>query len=115
MAVVNLRQVIERPRLLRERQHVLAAVVFDLDIAFLDIDVRRPVFAHRSELHQMAIGRQFAQREQQVHRADHVIHLRRNRVLAVDHRIRRRTLLGEMHYRFGLERLYRRSSGTGNR
>ena len=45
-------------------------------------------------------------REQQIQRAHHVVHLREDRVLAVDHRIRRGALLGEMHHRIGRESLH---------
>jgi len=40
--------------------------VMDVDVTFFDIDVRRPVFAHRPQLDQMARGRVVAQREQEI-------------------------------------------------
>ena len=50
-------------------------------------------------------GLEFAQREQQVQRADHVVHLGEDRMFAVDHGIGRRALFGEMDDRFGFEGL----------
>ena len=92
--VVDLRTVVERRGQLRKRQCVLAAVVLDLDEALLDIDVGRAVLAHRPELHQVAVRNVFAHREQEVERADDVDDLRLRRAFEVDHRKRRRGLLG---------------------
>src|ERR1700686_875813 len=50
MAVMDLGQVIEGSRLLGEWQPILSTVL-------LDVDVRCAVFAHRSELDEMAVGR----------------------------------------------------------
>ena len=107
VAVVHFREVIEGAGLLGKRQHILAAVVFDVDVAFFDVDIGRAVFAHGAELDQVALGLKFAQREQQVERAHHVIHLREDRVLAVDHGVRRGALFGKVNHRFGLKRLHR--------
>ncbi len=63
VTVVHLREVIERARLLGEGQHVLPPVVLDREISLFDVDVRRSVFAHRSELDQVAIRLKFAQGE----------------------------------------------------
>ena len=40
---------VKEPGLFREGKGVLAAVVLDLDITFLDVDVRSSVLAHRSK------------------------------------------------------------------
>ena len=53
----------------------------------------------------MAIRLKFAQREEHVHGPDHVVHLREDRVLAVDHGIRRGALLSEVNHRFRFKRL----------
>ena len=58
VAVMHLGKVIERARLFGEGKEVRPAVVFDADVAFFDIDIRRAVFAHRAELDQVAIGLQ---------------------------------------------------------
>ena len=50
--------------------------MLDLDVAFLDVDIRRAILAHGSELDQMAIGPQFANGEEQIQRADDVVDLR---------------------------------------
>ena len=80
-----------------------APVVLDPDVAFFDIDIRRAVFAHGAELHQVAIGPKFAERKQQVQRSNHIVHLREHRMLAVDHRIRSGALFGEVNHRIRLE------------
>ena len=54
--VVDLGEVVERAGDLRERQHVLAALVLDLDVALLDVDVGSAVLPHRPELHQVGVG-----------------------------------------------------------
>ena len=77
------------------------------DVAFFDVDVGRAVFAHGAQLHQVAVGLELAQREQQVQRAHHVVHLGEDRVLAVDHGIGRGALLGEMNHGVRLEVLDR--------
>ena len=56
VAVVHLGQVVEGARLLRVRQHVGAALVGDLDEALFDVDVGRPVLAHRPELDEVDVG-----------------------------------------------------------
>jgi len=60
VAVVHLREVIKGSRLLRERNHVLAAVVFDGDVALFDVDVGRAVLAHGSQLDEVTIRQEFA-------------------------------------------------------
>ena len=54
VAVVHLGEVIERARLFGIRHNIAASVVLDSDIAFFNIDIRRAVFAHGSQFHQMA-------------------------------------------------------------
>ena len=54
--VVDLGEVVQRAGLLREGQRVAPAPVLDLDVALLDVDVGRPVLAHRPELDQVAVG-----------------------------------------------------------
>jgi hypothetical protein len=71
--------------------------VLDLDVAFFDVDVGRAVFAHGAQLHQVAVRIDLAQRKQQVQRADDVVDLGEGRVLAVDHRVGRGALLGEVY------------------
>src|ERR1700691_1510144 len=69
VAVVYLREMVERAGLLRVREYVLAAVVLDLDISLFDVNIRRSIFAHRAELDEMAIMMELAEREEQVERA----------------------------------------------
>ena len=90
--VVDLGEVVQRPRLLREGQNVAAALVVDLDEALFDVDVGRPVLAHRAELDQMAIGRVIPKEEEEVERADHVRELRLDGLLSTGHREGRRRL-----------------------
>ena len=60
---------------LRERERVLAAVVLDLDVALLDVDVGRAVFAHGPELHQMRVRGDVPHRVEDVQRVDDVVEL----------------------------------------
>ena len=103
VAVVHLGEVIERARLFGIRQHVRPAVVLDADVAFFNIDIRRAVFAHGAELHQVAIGPEFLKRKQEVQRSHHIVHLSEHRMFAVDHRIRSGALLGKVNHRIRLE------------
>ena len=98
VAVVNLRQVIEGTRLFRVGQAVTPAIVFDLEVSLLDVDVRRAVLAHRAQLDQVAVGSELMKCEQEVQRAQHVVHLSQDRVLAVHHRERRAPLLREVDH-----------------
>src|SRR5437879_5130629 len=45
VAIVHFREVIKGPGLLREGNYVLAAVVFDGNVAFFDVAVGRSIFA----------------------------------------------------------------------
>ena len=101
--IVHLAQVVERARLLRVEHPVLAPVVLDLQPAFLDVDVRRAVLAHRAELDQVDVRVRLGDGVHQVQRADHVVVLGVDRVRPVDHRVRRCPLLGEVHDRVRLE------------
>ena len=110
VAVMHLGEVVEGAGLLRKRQHVLAAVMFDSDVAFFDIDIGSAVFSHGPEFDQVAIGPELPQREQQVEGPDHVVDLGKYRMFAVDHRIRSGPLLGKVHH--GVRR--KRSDHRGN-
>src|SRR5271170_2402367 len=66
VAVVHLGEVVERARLLGKGKNVFAAVVFDGDVAFFDVNVRRAILAHGAEFHKVAIGLQFAQSKKQI-------------------------------------------------
>ena len=103
VAVVDLGQVVEGPWLLRVGQRVGPALVGDLDEALFDVDVGRSVLAHRAQLDQMDRRVALGDGVEEVEGADHVVHLGVDGVLAVDHGVRRRPLLGEMHDGFGLE------------
>ena len=87
---------VEGAGLLGEGKNILAALVFDLDEAFLDIDVGRAVFAHGAELHQVAAGRELAHRPEDVQRSRHVVHLGQNGAALVDHGVGRGGLLAVM-------------------
>ena len=107
VAVVHLGQVVEGPGLLRVGQHVGPALVGDLDEALFDVDVGRSVLAHRAQLDQVDGRITLGDGVQQVEGAHHVVDLGVDGVLAVDHRVGSRALLGEVHDRLGLEALER--------
>ena len=96
MAVVDLREVVEGAGLLGVGEPITPPVVLDLDEAFLDVDVGRPVLAHGAQLHQVRLGRRLPHREEQVQGPHDVVDLRLRRVHGADHRVRRRPLLGEV-------------------
>src|SRR5262245_43047630 len=100
---MDLRQVVERAGLLREGEEVDSPLVVDLDEPLFDVDVGRTVLAHGAELHEMAVGMGFLQREEDVQRSHDVVHLGEHRVLTIDHRIGCRTLFGVMDHGVGLE------------
>ena len=93
---MHFREVVERSGLLRVRQLVATAVVLDRDVPFFDVDVRRAVLPHRAQLDEVALRRELANRKEQVQRADDVVDLGEDGVLAVDHRVGGSPLLGEM-------------------
>src|SRR5579883_2797417 len=103
VAVVHLREVIERARLLRKRHDIGSAVVADFDEALFNVDVGCAVLAHGAEFDEVAIGREIAHREQHVQRASHVVRLGENGVIAIDHRVRRAGLFPVMNQRLWLE------------
>ena len=63
----------------------------------------RAVLAHRAELDQVDVAVDVGDRVHHVERADDVVGLRVDRVLLVDHRVRRSPLLAEMDDRVGRE------------
>src|SRR5262249_41560041 len=103
VAVVHLGQVVVGTGPFRIKHTVLAALVLDLDPALLDVDVRRAVSAHGAELDQVDAGIDLGDRVEHVHRADDVVDLGIDGVLAVDHRVRRGPLLGVVDNRVGPE------------
>jgi hypothetical protein len=103
VAVVHLGQVVERAGQLRERQHVAAAVVGDLDEALFDVDVGRPVLAHRPELDEVRVGGMVAHAPQQLQRPDDVVLLGLDGVVDALHRPRRAGLLAVVDDRVRLE------------
>ncbi len=96
VAVVDFRQVIKGAGLLRVGKQVGTPLVGDLDEALFDVDVRRPVLAHRAELDEMDRGIDLCDRVEEVQGADDIVHLGVDGVLAVDHRVRSGSLLGEV-------------------
>ena len=79
--------------------------MLDGDVALFDVDVGRAVLAHGAQLDQVAVGGELADGEEHVEGADDVVDLGEDGVLAVDHRVGRGALLGEVHDGVGLERL----------
>ena len=96
---------VKTSRLLGIRYRVAPSVVLNGDVAFFDVDIRSAVLAHRTQLDEVAIGLEFAQREQQIERPHDIVDLGENRMFAVDHRIRSRTLFGKMHHSIRFKRL----------
>src|SRR5436309_3157970 len=105
VAVVYFREVIKGPWLLREGNHILAAVMFDGDVAFFDVDVGRAVFAHGPQLDEMTIRQKLTDGKQDVQSPYNVIDLGENSMLAVNHRIGSGALLREVNYRLRFEGL----------
>src|ERR1700722_17767248 len=85
VTVVHFGEVVKGAWLLGERKQVFAAIMFDGDIAFFDVDIRSAVFTHRSKLNQVTIRLKFAEREEQIQCSHEVIGLREHRVAQVDH------------------------------
>ena len=100
---MHLGQVIEGARPLRVQDPVPAPLVLDLEPAFLDVDVGGAVLAHRPQLDQVDARVRLRDRVQHVEVADHVVGLRVDGVLPVDHRVRRGPLLAEVDDGVGLE------------
>src|SRR5208282_1084643 len=105
VAVVHFGEVVEGAGLLGKWQNVLAAIVFDGDVAFFDVNVRSAVFAHGAEFDQVAIGLQFAEGEKQIQRADYVVDLGVDGVAAVNHGVGGGALFGEVDDGLGFETL----------
>jgi error-prone DNA polymerase len=101
--VVHLGQVVERAGSLGIHDAVPAPVVLDVQPAFLDVDVRRTVLAHRAELDQVDLRVGLRDRVQQVERAQDVVRLGVDRMVAVDHGVGRGALLREVHHRVRAE------------
>ena len=107
VAVVNFREVIKRAGLFRVGKNVAAPVVLDGDVALFNINIRRAVFAHRTQLDQVTLRLEFLECEEQVEGAHNVVHLREDGVFPVDHRVGSGALLGKMDDGVGLERFDR--------
>jgi len=88
---------------LGERQAVAPAVVVDVDPALFDVDVGRSVLAHRSQLHQVGVGRELVHGVEDVQRVDDVVVLREDGVLPVDQGVRRGRELAVMDDDLGFE------------
>src|SRR5207244_7752221 len=99
----DLAQVVEGPRPLRVQDTVGAALVRQLQPALFDVDVRRAVLTHGSELDEVDVGVGLLDRVEDVQGADHVVVLGVHGVLAVDHRIGRGALFREVNDRVGTE------------
>eukprot|EP00982_Pelagococcus_subviridis_P007804 30735-Pelagococcus_subviridis.AAC.10 len=108
-AVVALREVVERVALLRVRQCVRPTVVLHGEVPLFDVDVRRPVLAHRAELDEVAVRRELLDRVHEVDVAHDVVRLREDRLGAVHHGVGRGALLAKVHRGGGLELLERRA------
>ena len=96
VAVVHLRQVVERAGLLGEGQGVGPAVVGDGQPALFDVDVRGAVLAHRAQLDQVDRRIDLGDGPEQVEGADHVVHLGVDGVSAVQHGVRCGPLLAQV-------------------
>src|SRR3954463_12958971 len=94
---------VEGAGLLGVWQGVDAAFVLDGYVPLFDVYVRGAVLAHRAELYEVALGDELPEREEEVHRAYDVVHLGEDGVATVDHGVRRRALLAELHEGLGLE------------
>ena len=100
---MHLAEMVERAGLLRVGKDVLAALVFDLDEALFDVDVRRAVLSHGAELHEVGRRGVLAHRPKNVQGSCNVIHLGHDAAALVDHGERGRGLLTEMDNGLGLE------------
>src|SRR3984893_10202027 len=98
VTVVYLRKVIERTGLPGIRKDVFSPFVFDPDGTLFDVKVGCAGLSHGPELDQMTLWPELSQGEQQVERPDDIVHLSKDSVFAVDHRVGRRTLLCKMNH-----------------
>jgi hypothetical protein len=101
--VVHLGEVVEARCFLRERHEIRAPVVVDLDVPLFDIDVGGPVLAHRPQLHQMGLWGEVLHGEQDVQRADNVVHLRDDGMTSRQHGERSGSMFRVVHDRLGVE------------
>ena len=97
MRVMHFGEVVEGAALFRVRQRVCASVVFDGDVSFFDIDIRRSIFSHGSQLDKMAVRREFLHGEEHVDGSRDIIFLREDGALSVHHAVRRRALFSKVH------------------
>ena len=100
--IEDLAPVVPRARLARERKDVLPTVIFHLERPLGDVGVGGPVLAHGPHLHEVGPGTGFAHRVEEVERPRQVLDLGRDRVVDVDHRVRRAPLLREVDDRVRL-------------
>src|SRR5579875_3667162 len=75
----------------------------DFDKTLFDIDIGSAIFAHSAELDKVAVGGEFFDGVKDIERANEVVGLGEDSVLAVNHRIGGGTLLGEVDDGFRLE------------
>src|SRR5664279_2346649 len=107
VAIVDFGKVIKGTRLFGIRKNILTAVVVDGDVTLFDIDVRSTVLTHGSKFDEMTIRKNFTHGKQDVKCTDDVVHLSKDGVLAIDHRIGGGTLFGKMNNGFRFVRLER--------
>ena len=100
--VEHLGGMVEAGGLAGKQEAVRAALVIDIDPTLLDIDVRRPVFAHRAELDQVGIGCVAQHGPQDVVRGAQVVPQGQVRLGKAPHGVGRRRLLGVVHDHIGL-------------
>ena len=72
---------------------MVATVVLNLNVAFLDRDVGRAIFAHCSQLDQMSLWREVTHGVQHIQCTHDVVDLGEDRMLAINHRVRCGSLL----------------------
>ena len=97
------RLVVPAPRLAWKREAIFPAAVFDLEEALGNVDIGSAIFAHRPKFQEMGLGTDIAHRVDQVECPHDVVGLCEDCMIDVNHAVRRRRHLGEMHDRVGLE------------
>src|SRR6185437_10552267 len=105
VAVVDLGEVIEGAGLLGKGEQIFPALVFNLNVALLDVNVGRAVFAHGAELDQVAVGQVGLHGPNEVQGADHVVGLAEDGAVHVHHRVGRGGLFAIVDDGIGAERL----------
>ena len=115
VAVVHLGQMVEGAGLLRVGQHIGPPLVGDLDEPLFDVDVGVPVLPHGPELHEVDVRVRLLNGVHDVEVPDDIVDLGVDRMLAVDHGVRSRALLTEVHdgVRLGLGDHAIRECGVG--